>query len=309
MVPLFRFGAKGSFSGGGFMFRRSIPAALFIDFDNVAPYGLANKIPNWTAWIEDGLFDDRGRRRRLLQKRVYWNSQYESHRDAFESNGYEAIMCPSRLRRGKSAADMIMALDAFEVASRDKFVNEFILLTTDSDFIPLFERLTGLSKSTVTLADPDQSFVFSTYSDHADIVIPTFRIREASDYRRQPHRFGNWRRGALMLASGSIAGARMDKLTDAVETPKRSGNLEAASQLVAALAEQNSGSDISKRTIARALEREFGSVQTNDWFGCGSYRSFIEKAATLRPDLSVRPAGGAGVSVRYKAARAAQSTA
>ena len=68
------------------MFQRSIPAALFFDFDNIERYGLAHKIPNWTAWIEDGHFDESGRRRKLLQKRVYWNSQHETHRDDFESN-------------------------------------------------------------------------------------------------------------------------------------------------------------------------------------------------------------------------------
>ena len=121
----------------------------------------------------------------MLQKRVYWNSQFESHRNAFEANGYDAVMCPSRLRKGKSAVDMIMALDAFQVATRDKNVDEFILLTTDSDFIPLFERLAGLSKNILTLADAEQKFVFSTYSDHADIVIPTFRIKEAGKYTRE----------------------------------------------------------------------------------------------------------------------------
>lgn len=280
------------------MFRRSIPAALFIDFDNVEQYGLADKIPNWTAWLEDGSFDPNGRRRRLLQKRVYWNSQFESHRDSFESNGYEAIMCPSRLRRGKSAADMIMALDAFEVASRDSSVNEFILLTTDSDFIPLFERLTGLSKTTVTLADPEQKFVYATYSDHADIVIPTFRIKEASAYQRQSrHMFGLWSRSTLAEPPAEAAEAAIAEF----EEPKRVGSLEAAAQVVAALAKQNSGSDISKRTITRTLERKFGSLKDSNWFGCGDYKQFIDQAKLLRPDLSVRPARGGGISVRYKA--------
>jgi len=292
------------------MFQRSIPAALFIDFDNIERYGLAHKIPNWTAWIEDGHFDESGRRRKLLQKRVYWNSQHETHRDDFESNGYDAVICPSRLHKGKSAVDMIMALDAFEVATRDKAVNEFILLTTDSDFIPLFERLAGLSKNIVTLADPDQKFIFATYSDHADIVIPTFRIEEAGNYARQRFDlFGLWRRSPPASARVSPP-SPAEKQQPPREptprppapagTPKRVGNLEAAAQLVAAVAKQSSGSDISRQTITRSLERKFGAVAENKWFGYGDYRSFINNAAALRPDLSVRPAKGGGVSVRYK---------
>lgn len=295
------------------MFQRSVPAVLFIDFDNVEKYGLADKIPNWTAWIEDGNFDDNGRRRRLLQKRVYWNSQFESHRDAFEANGYDAVMCPSRLRKGKSAVDMIMALDAFQVATRDKNVAEFILLTTDSDFIPLFERLAELSKNIVTLADAEQKFIFSTYSDHADIVIPTFRIEEASKYTRQRvGLFGLLRRPVEAGAAAPPPAAAAKPQPPPQPPPSapapgrgpiRASNLETAAQLVAAVAKQSSGSDISKQTITRALERKFGSVAHSKWFGCGDYKSFIGKVEALRPDLSVRPARGGGVSVRYKSSK------
>lgn len=298
------------------MFQRPVPAVLLIDFDNVEKYGLAHKIANWTAWIEDGNFDDSGRRRQLIQKRVYWNSNFESHRDAFEANGFDAVMCPSRLRKGKSAVDMIMALDAFQVATRDKKVAEFILLTTDSDFIPLFERLAELSKSIVTLADADQKFVFSTYSDHADIVIPTFRIKEAATYeRRRVGLFGLRRRPAEIAAREPLPPSENNSSPppplgpgSAAQAHKRSGNLEAAAQLVAAVAKQSSGSDISKQTITRALERKFGNVQQSKWFGCGDYKGFVTKAASLRSDLSVRPARGGGVSVRYKAPRKKHSS-
>ena len=297
------------------MFRRPTQAALFIDFDNVEKYGLAEKIANWTAWIEDGNFDESRRRRKLLEKRVYWNSQHERHRDAFESNGYEAIMCPSRVKKGKSAVDMIMALDAIQVASHDKSVREFILLTTDTDFVPLFERLAGLSKDTVTLADPERKFVFSTITDHADIVIPTFRIKEAGTYQRRPLRLSSfWRRpGWSQVRPNAKASprspaekpgpddAKPGPAAPAAAAPKRVGNLEATAQLVAAVAKQNSGSDISKQTITRALERKFGAVNANNWFGCGTYKDFINKAAAIRSDLSVRSAAGGGVSVRYKA--------
>jgi uncharacterized LabA/DUF88 family protein len=293
------------------MFQRPTQAALFIDFDNVEKYGLADKIANWTAWIEDGNFDETRRKRKLLQKRVYWNSQHERHRDTFEANGYEAIMCPSRVNKGKSAADMIMALDALQLASDDRKVREFILLTTDTDFVPLFERLAGLSKDTVTLADPEKRIAFATYVDHADIVIPTFRIKEASTYQRRPLRLlGFWhrppgpreqpaRKAPARLPAGE-PGPDDGTPGPAAPAPRRVGNVEAAAHMVAALLRQNSGSDISKQTITRALERKFGSVKASNWFGCGTYRDFINRAAALRSDLSVRPSTGGGISVRYK---------
>lgn len=301
------------------MFRRSVPAALLIDFDNVGRYGLADKIPNWTAWLEDGHFEEPRRRRKLVKKRVYWNSQFENLRDEFEANGYDAVMCPSRLRQGKSAVDMIMALDAFEVATRNKEIDEFILLTTDSDFIPLFERLAGMSKSTVTMADPGQKFIFATYSDHADIVIPTFRIAEASKYERRPFKlFTLFRRfpeppetppsapsarAVPKSAGGTPVADPVAKEPTTQPAPKRVPNLEAAAQLVAALAKQSSGSFISRQTITRALERKFGKVQDSNWFGCGNYKAFVTKAASIRRDLVSQGTQGGGVSVRYRNAK------
>ena len=272
------------------MIWRAMAAALFVDLDNVVQYGLADRIGNWTAWIEDGQFDATGRRRRLLHKRAYWNSQFEGLRAAFEAHGYHAVMCPSRLRRGKSAVDMNLALDALHLALRDARIEEFILLTTDSDFIPLIERLTQCSKSSVALADPGRPFIYSTYADHVDIVIPTFRIEEAIDYQRPPDRMARlWPR-------------REQPAADRPNAPMRICEFEAAAQFVAALAKQKGGAAISRRAITRALRLTFIGFTQSNWFGCGSYRDFILKEAAVHAELKVEPVYSGGLSVCYRKA-------
>jgi uncharacterized LabA/DUF88 family protein len=271
------------------MISRAVAAALFVDLDNVVQYGLADHIDHWTAWLEDGQFDPTGRRRRLRHKRVYWNSQFEGLRDEFTAHGFQPIICPSRLRRHKSAVDMNLALDAFDLAMRDARIDEFILLTTDSDFIPLIERLTQCSKSSVALADPEKPFLYSTYADHANIVIPTFSIEGAIDYQRPPgRRARRWLRKKQPAAPADTS------------APRRVCELEAAAQIVADLAKQKGGAELSRRAIMRALRLRFVGFTQSNWFGCGSYRDFIIKAAELHPELKVGPAYNGGLCVRYR---------
>ena len=77
------------------MFSRSTRSAIFIDYENVGHRALPDTIPNWIAWLERGEFDKPARRRRkLIQKRVYWNSAADHLRDNFQKAGFTAILCP-----------------------------------------------------------------------------------------------------------------------------------------------------------------------------------------------------------------------
>src|SRR5262249_45369867 len=134
------------------MFRPRIRSALLIDFDNIV--GATNgdfgrTIPNWIAWLEDGKFDRGRRRRNFLVKRVYWHAQNNGYRPAFEGHDFDAITCESFVDN-KSTADMIIALDALQATYDDKSIQEYVVLTTDTDFVPLVERLGNRSKQTVS---------------------------------------------------------------------------------------------------------------------------------------------------------------
>ena len=68
-------------------------SALFIDFENVRMRSSPEMIAALIAWLEDGKFDQAGGKRKLVQKRIYWNSSAEKHRDAFEAAGFEVVLC------------------------------------------------------------------------------------------------------------------------------------------------------------------------------------------------------------------------
>ena len=121
-----------------------LKSVLLVDFDNIfAATGIAmvDTLPKWLLWLSDGALSVKGRRRKFAAKRVYWNSQYDVHREAFEAAGFEAFDCrahaKSKIASGKSSADIVMTMDAIELRHQLNGVDEFIVLTTDSDFVPV----------------------------------------------------------------------------------------------------------------------------------------------------------------------------
>jgi hypothetical protein len=63
------------------MWGSRLRSALFIDFENIGSRMSPAALRAMTAWLEDGRFDEAGRKRRVVAKRVYWNSSAERHRD------------------------------------------------------------------------------------------------------------------------------------------------------------------------------------------------------------------------------------
>ena len=118
------------------MFRRSIKSALFIDFQNMAGQlgaDFAAFIPAWLAWLEDGAFDPKHTKRRLMVRRIYCDApNHKRHAAKFAE--YEFVAIPS-------AADLTIALDALETTFERKRIKEYIILTVAQDFAPLLEKL------------------------------------------------------------------------------------------------------------------------------------------------------------------------
>jgi hypothetical protein len=174
-------GVRRSAAWGSVMLRRRIRSALYIDFENV-PLP-PDSIANWLAWLEDGVFDSSGRKRRFLQKRVYWNSHAERHRAMFERHGIAPILI-GKYSGLKNGADIRMAMDVIETTYTRSEIDEFILLTGDSDFVPVLERLRLKAKLSAIVATEHRPNIHTTYHRRADILIPSRRLTEAAQYRR-----------------------------------------------------------------------------------------------------------------------------
>jgi uncharacterized LabA/DUF88 family protein len=157
-------------------------SAIFLDFDNLIS-GLRDGAGPDVAlrfadqpelWLERLLGD---RPRRALLRRCYMNPagtledgtgvrlRYAEFRWAFMAAGFEVVDCP-KLTRLKNAADVRIALDAMEaMLSPLAHYDEFILLSTDSDFVPLLQRLRAADRRTRLVAHPEVGRVVRAAAD------------------------------------------------------------------------------------------------------------------------------------------------
>jgi hypothetical protein len=297
------------------MLRRRIRSALYIDFENVPLPPEA--IGNWLAWLEDGIFDPTGARRRFLQKRVYWNSHAERNRGLFERHGFAPILI-GKYSGLKNGADIRMAMDVVETTYMRSDIDEFFLLTGDSDFVPVIERLKEKAKRSAIVATEHRPNIHTTYHRNADLLIPSRRLTEAAQYRREPQ--GYW---ARFLGAKSTPERVTEKAPQG--TPTNGGSsqrhgapgkpqmaapvrepaappppaLETAAGRVAKLLTQQPRNYVSQKRVLAELDRvqSFKRQGPNAYLGTGSYKALLRELSRLEPRITVvdQPGGGTGV--------------
>jgi hypothetical protein len=161
-------------------------AALFLDFDNLVS-GLRDGAGVEVAlrfaespqlWL-DRLAEPA--RCRFLLRRCYMNpaafleapdgtrARFGEFRWAFQAAGFEVVDCPA-LTRLKNGADIRVALDAMDALhSQLARVDEFTLMSTDADFVPLLLRLRAADRLTRLVAHPS---VGNIVRAAADEIVP-----------------------------------------------------------------------------------------------------------------------------------------
>lgn len=155
--------------------------AIFLDFDNVAS-GLASgagpEVAHRFAADPEPWFDwlTRDAPRRVLLRRCYMNpagyiadeagnrSYFSTFRRAFQSLGFEVVDCPP-LTRMKNGADVRLALDVMDALAAPTRFDEFILMSTDSDFVPLLLRLRAADRRTRLVAHPEVGRIVRAAAD------------------------------------------------------------------------------------------------------------------------------------------------
>ena len=86
----------------------------------------------------------------MLVKRAYadW-SRYRDARHELQNAGLGLIEMPSAREGAKNRADIQMAVDAMELAYSREHVNNFVIVSGDSDFTPLVGKLRELNKRVI----------------------------------------------------------------------------------------------------------------------------------------------------------------
>lgn len=302
---------------------RLLPAkksALLIDYDNAA--GLfpkaqfVQRISNWLSWLKDGRFDPQGRRRRFVEKRVYWHPHNGGQQPAFEHHGFlcESCVYEADIKKGMSAVDINLAMDAIDIANKRKgSLDEIVILASDSDYVSLIERLKKKGLQTcIVVSSRDVSIV--SYTGRADLVIPDEKLAEAADYvaGKKPVKAKAQQDAASTVVPLSAQAKRDDRTAGKAPAPKSAPpaptnadknvpDLNVLAKLVEELAHEHGGPVGRDKVMSRLIGRK--SFPAAGLCGKRTYREFAEAIVKLRPALGMLIYGNGQTVSIYKKRR------
>lgn len=283
------------------MFKRRLRSALFIDYENVQLD--ADSIANVVAWLEDGEFDIDKRRRKLLAKHVYWNSSAEKHRRSYEAHGFNVVLC-EKYANLKNGADIRMTMDMVEAMIRRPQIEEFILISKDSDFIPVIQRLGTRSKRTTVLVDESKPSNHTAFSQHADTTIPIrVLLSEGRRYVRPARgmleRLGLKRRSPKISA---LKTAAVNSGSSPVSAPiPTKADIDLAVDRVIKVASRNPGQSTGRQSITKEL-RGVPGFSTNGaqrYLGLNSYEALVREIARRDKRITIKTEKLGGMSIVY----------
>jgi hypothetical protein len=295
---------------------RRVKSALLVDFDNIdghvgKPFGEC--IEAWVAWLEDGAFAKTRRPRRFLTKKAYWNGRTDKKRDSFERHGFEAFACRSqaanKIKENKSSADIVITIDAMDAVHEEKGLREVVLLTADTDFVPLVNRLQQKGLHVVVVGnegDPSSAI----YRERGAEVISVSALKEACAYvspkrRKSPpgpaHAATPVAADVPMATPMPAPPSASPRHQPARSQPRKQQatfNLDEAAQLIREVCIQTPNRAASRVAIERALSQMpgFTKVPTKEhaaWLGCKNLDNLLRELAKRAPGLvaSKNPSG------------------
>lgn len=194
-----------------------------------------------------------------------------------------------------------MVVDVVEHVLQNQSLDEVILLTTDSDFVPLVQWLDRRDIKTAVVVNEDQPVAHTAFSYHADMLIPRRLLREALQYKPTRKRGFFWRRRASDSTANQspTAAPTSSNLKPAKITPPT--ELDQALAQVVRVASARPKLNISQKDIEKALARVTGYAKTGSaaYFGFGTYKKLMHELSKFEPKIKVGNAPNNGVSVRY----------
>ncbi len=118
--------------------------AAFFDFENIIT-GVRDA--NYDKFRLELVLDRLVEKGKVIYKRAYcdWGRFRDSKNDFHEAS-VELIDIPKKRISGKNSADIRMVVDALDLCYRREHITAFALITGDSDFSPLVNKLTEYNK-------------------------------------------------------------------------------------------------------------------------------------------------------------------
>ncbi|HXC50056.1 MAG TPA: NYN domain-containing protein [Candidatus Limnocylindrales bacterium] len=182
--------------------------AVFVDFENLA---IGSRDMHEGEFRIDLVHKRLLEKGRLVFKRAYcdWN-RYRGAVRGFHSQGIEMIDIPSNKLTGKNSADIRMVVDALDLCYSKDHIDVFALLTGDSDFSPLVNKLKENNKRVIgcgvrsstseLLVSSCDEFIY-----YDDLVQTADKIRTVASARRASRSTGARTRGRASTKTAPVA--------------------------------------------------------------------------------------------------------
>ena len=174
---------------------KQIKTALFVDFDNIfgglheydpdMAIAMANKPSRWLERLKKHSLPE-GDERDFLVRRVYLNPNgklpdtirsntgsllFLNFRQHLTNAGFEVVDCPSLTKQSKNASDIRIVVDVFEGLNATTRYDEYIIVSSDSDFSPLFQSLRSKDRRvTMVFGGPTASAYRNIANFHLDMM-------------------------------------------------------------------------------------------------------------------------------------------
>ena len=128
--------------------------AVLVDFENMARPGAKSR-GDFDINLVLSRLAEKGR---VVVKRAYadWSRYREAKMD-LQNAGLELIEMPSAREGAKNRADIKLAVDAMELAYSREHLDNFVIVSGDSDFTPLVGKLRELNKRVIGLGNRESS--------------------------------------------------------------------------------------------------------------------------------------------------------
>ncbi len=128
--------------------------AVLVDYENMARPGAKGRADFDIHAVLNRL-SDKGR---VIVKRAYadW-SRYRDARHELQNAGLGLIEMPSAREGAKNRADIQLVVDAMELAYSRTHVDDFVVVSGDSDFTPLVGKLRELGKRVIGVGNRDSA--------------------------------------------------------------------------------------------------------------------------------------------------------
>jgi len=259
---------------------RRVTSALFVDFDNaysaldLVEHSLAQAfVQDGVTWLErlrDGSDEDGPFTRRFLQRSVYLNpAVFGPQRRPLTQAGFRVVDCPSLTKTGKSSADMWMALDILDALAHPTRFDEFVIISSDSDFAPILHRIRAFDRKATIVTI---GYAAAPYRASADHVI------DGAQFARILGSGGDEPGATPMPSVALLEHATVDHEAEAASTdastevPMETASQEAlrlgAAQAIADLVIAASG-PVPAATAAHAARKVDPSLPSTKWEGRG----------------------------------------